>query len=191
MILLNRVEGVAMKRYGFVAVVVSGLLVGCGPKVPPVNAPPTAGPVDMDRYMGTWYEIASLPAPFQEGCVATTAKYEKTFDGTIEVTNRCLHESFRGREREAKGTAHLDPLQPDGSRLFVSFFPFTEGAYWVLALDAGYRWSVVGSPDRRYLWILSRTPTMSKSQYEILKGKAERLGYPVSKLVLTQQPPIP
>lgn len=180
-----------MKRYGFVVVAAAILLAGCTPKPPPVNAPPTAGPVDLDRYSGTWYEIASLPASFQEGCVATTATYEKTFDGTIEVTNRCLHESFRGREREAKGTARLDPLHPDGSRLFVSFFPFTEGSYWVLALDAGYRWSVVGSPDRRYLWILSRTPTMSKSQYETLKAKAERLGYPVSKLVLTQQPSIP
>ena len=154
----------------------------------PANAPPTVAGVDLRRYQGTWYEIASFPAWFQEGCTATTAEYRLREDGKVAVVNRCREGSPDGRESVADALARLDPAHPDGSRLLVSFFPLVEGWYWVLALDAEYRWSLVGTPDRRYLWVLSRTPVMDERTYGDIVARAAALGFDTSRLRRTLQP---
>ena len=152
------------------------------------SSPPqtTVPHVDLARYAGTWYEIASFPMIFQRGCVATNATYVPRPDGKIGVRNRCRDESFDGDERGVEGIAW--PLDESNAKLAVQFFwPFT-GDYWVLALDPEYRWAVVGHPDRDYLWILSRTRQIDPALYEELVERARAQGYDVSRLVKTPQP---
>lgn len=161
-------------------------LTGCN-KVPD-DAPPTVASVDIQRYQGKWFEIASFPASFQEGCTATTAEYSLRDDGKVNVVNSCHLGSPSGEKKVAEATARLDPDQPNGSRLLVSFFPLIEGNYWILALDPDYRWSLVGSPDRKYLWILSRTPTLEAATYADIVARAQALGFDTAKLQKTVQP---
>ncbi|RIL04787.1 MAG: hypothetical protein DCC71_12885 [Proteobacteria bacterium] len=161
------------------------LALACGgaPSSPPQSTVPR---VDLGRYAGTWYEIASFPMYFQRGCVATTATYTPRGDGKIGVRNRCLDESFDGEERSVDGIAW--PLDETNAKLAVQFFwPFT-GDYWVIALDPDYRWAVVGHPERDYLWILSRTPQIDAALYDELVGRARAQGYDVSRLRRTPQP---
>lgn len=154
----------------------------------PADAPPTVPGVDLARYMGTWYEIASFPNRFQKGCTATTADYRLREDGKVAVTNRCRLGTPTGEENVAEATARLDPAQPDGSRLLVSFFPLIEGNYWILALDPDYEWVLVGAPGRDYLWILARSPRMEPALYDKIVAEAQGLGFEVGKLQRTVQP---
>jgi apolipoprotein D and lipocalin family protein len=141
--------------------------------------------VDLERYKGKWYEIASLPAWFQKDCYCTTAEYilEKDY---VQVINRCRKGGPDGKLDEAIGKAR--PVEgSNNARLKVSFFwPFT-GDYWVIALDPDYQWAVVGHPKKEYLWILSRTPTMDKALFQDLVAKARTMGYPVDRLKMADQ----
>ncbi|MHB8876618.1 MAG: lipocalin family protein, partial [Myxococcaceae bacterium] len=139
------------------------------------------------RYLGTWYEIASFPASFQRGCTGTTATYSLRKDGDIEVVNRCYLGSLDGRLKVARGRAWVpDPLEP--GRLKVRFFwPFT-GDYLVLEVPEDYRYAVVGSPSRKYCWILNRTPAMDEQTYQGIVQRLQARGYDVSRLVRTLQP---
>lgn len=147
--------------------------------------------LDLERYQGTWYEIARLPNRFQEQCAGTvTATYSLRDDGRVDVINRCRLED--GSWDEARGVARrADPSGP-ASRLevrfapaWLSFLPAVWGDYWVLELDPGYRWALIGEPGRRYLWVLSRTPEMdSKTLADVLKT-AERQGYDLEPLIRT------
>jgi len=160
------------------------LLTGCAARHPHL---PTVERVDLDRYLGTWYEIARYPAPFQEGCVATSATYSPREGGGITVLNRCLVESFEGELREAEGRAKV--VDPEtNARLKVTFFwPFW-GDYWVLGLGPEYEWALVGEPARRYLWILSRTPGMEAEIFDEIVGRLPALGYDAERLLITPQP---
>jgi apolipoprotein D and lipocalin family protein len=145
--------------------------------------------VDPKRYAGDWYEIARLPNRFQAKCVGdVVASYAPREDGTIDVTNRCRTES--GEVDEADGLA--TPQDETNAKLKVSFLPaglrwlpFFRGDYWVLALDADYRWAMVGAPSRDYLWILSREPTLPEDEVEMLIGQAREMGFPADKVVRT------
>lgn len=150
-------------------------------------APPVVERVDLERYLGQWYELARLPASFQKGCVATTATYSMREDGKIRVVNACRKETLEGKTRNAEGKAWVvDPAT--NARLKVTFFwPFS-GDYWVVGLDPEYQWALVGTPDYKYLWLLSRTPQVPEAQYEQLVEQARALGYPVEKLIVTLQP---
>lgn len=151
-----------------------------GSALPP---PSTVERVDLDRYAGTWYEIASFPTRFQRGCTATTASYGLRDDGRVSVRNRCVRD---GEESGIEGVAW--PVDASNARLKVRFFwPFT-GDYWVLALDPDYRWALVGHPDREHLWILSRTPRIDDALYQELVAKARAQGFDVSRLARTPQP---
>ncbi len=154
------------------------------------NLPPlqTVDHVDLERYMGTWYEIARFPHRFQEGCTATTAHYTLRDDGEVDVLNRCNKGGLDGPLDEAAGRARVaDP--ETNAKLEVSFFgPFT-GDYWILELGENYEYAVVGEPRREHLWILSRERTMPEAQYEELVRRAAEQGYDVSKLERTLQPP--
>jgi apolipoprotein D and lipocalin family protein len=145
--------------------------------------------VDPHRYAGTWYEVARLPNRFQAKCVAdVVASYALRPDGTIDVTNRCRTGS--GEIDEAGG--HATPLDATNAKLKVSFLPaalrwlpFFRGDYWVLALDADYRWAMVGAPSRDFLWILSRQPRLAEDELALLIGQAREMGFPADSVVRT------
>ena len=146
----------------------------------------SVGQVDLVRYMGRWYEIASYEPFFQRGCVCTTADYGLMRDGTVAITNTCRKGSPAGEEDSVIGIAKIVPGSR-GSRLKVSFqWPF-EGDYWVVGLDPEYEWALVGHPHKKYLWVLSRQPVMDEGMYENLIAKAAVLGYDVSRLKKTVQ----
>ena len=162
-------------------------LPGCSPAgrgLPPLT---TVDQVDLQRYAGTWYEIASYPARFQKGCVATQAEYTLRSDGLIQVVNQCRKERLDGPFRSVTGKARIvNP--PANSRLEVSFFwPFW-GDYWIIALDPDYRWAVVGHPSRKYLWILSRSRTLDDGVYRRLLAELPAHGYDPARLRRTLQP---
>ncbi len=141
--------------------------------------------VDLARYSGLWYEIASLPARFQEGCVCSTAEYRVIGD-YVEVTNSCRQESPQGKLRRVTGKARPVPGS-NNSRLKVTFFwPFS-GDYWIVGLDPDYRWAMVGHPQRKYLWILSRQPELDEKTFVALLERARVLGYPVERLRRSDQ----
>lgn len=144
--------------------------------------------LDLQRYSGQWHEIAHLPMFFQRKCVANiTATYTPRVDGTVGVRNACDEKG--GKRSVSEGTART--VAGHAGRLKVRFVPGWLGwapmvwaDYWVVDLDPEYRWAVVGGPDRKYLWILSRAPTMQWAEYEAIRARAAQRGYPVDKLVL-------
>lgn len=142
--------------------------------------------VDLNRYLGTWYEIASRPNRFQKGCVATKATYSLEKDNRIKILNECRNESLTGKPRSAEG--HAWAVDDTNAKLKVTFFrPFT-GDYWILELGANYEYSVIGEPDGRYLWILSRTPKMDEKVYQGILDRLKSRGYDVSAVSRTLQP---
>lgn len=153
--------------------------------------PETVGDVDLQRYQGTWYELARLPMFFQRDCVRSEAHYALQADGSVAVTNRC--ETEDGDWQEAKGEAV--PQQAGSTdRLWVRFdnwfsrlFPdLTKGHYWVLYLDEGYSTALVGSPDRKYLWLLARDTEVDQATRGRLLAEAERRGYDTRELLWRQ-----
>lgn len=121
--------------------------------------------VDVKRYMGTWYEIARFPQRFERGLVGTSANYELLQNGKVRVLNSGFEGHLGGRLRTAKGVAKVVDTKSN-AKLKVSFFwPFS-GDYWILELGIEYEYAVVGDESRRYLWILSRTPTMDEALYD-------------------------
>jgi apolipoprotein D and lipocalin family protein len=165
------------------------LLTGCATTTTSrLNLPElrTVPHVDLARYVGTWYEIASIPQWFQEGCTGTTATYSLDEDGKIDVLNRCRKESLDGEEDSARGRARVvDPKT--NAKLEVSFvWPFW-GDYWIIELGANYDYAVVGHPSRDYLWILSRKPTMEAAVYDAIIERLRGQGYEVERLKRTLQ----
>lgn len=148
---------------------------------------PTVERVDLDRYLGTWYEIARYPAPFQQGCVATSATYSLRDDSKIRVLNRCLVERFDGALRQAEGRAKIVD-ETTNAKLKVTFFWPFYGDYWVLGLGPDYGWALVGEPSRKYLWILSRTRQMDPVLYADIVARLPALGYDPERLLVTPQP---
>jgi len=142
--------------------------------------------VDLCKYVGQWYEIARLPNWFERKCVGgVTATYSARPDGRIDVINECL--SCSGKTLTARGVARVvDP--PNNAKLKVTFFPPFSGDYWILDLGPNYEYSVVGDPNRKYLWILSRTPRMDENLYRCLLGKMAAQGFDVSRMIRTAQP---
>jgi apolipoprotein D and lipocalin family protein len=142
--------------------------------------------VDLQRYLGTWYEIATIPQRFQKGCVGVTAGYSLRKNGDIQVVNTCFQETLEGEVRTARGKARVVD-KATNAKLKVSFFwPFW-GAYWVIGLDPDYKWAIVGHPNRAYLWILSRTPQMDDALYDELLKMIAAKGYDLTKIRKTLQ----
>jgi len=142
--------------------------------------------VDLNRYAGKWYEIARYPNRFQEGCVGTTATYTIRQDGKIEVLNQCRKGTLAGEISSVKGTAWIADNKTN-AKLKVSFFwPFS-GHYWIIDLGENYEYAVVGHPDRKYLWILSRSPKMDEKIYYLIMEKLKLQSYDTNKLIRTLQ----
>ena len=147
----------------------------------PENVMPV-GDFRLDRYLGTWYEIARLDHSFERGLTRVTADYSLRDDGGVRVLNR----GYSARDsawKEAEGKAYF-VNQSDQGYLKVSFFGPFYGSYVVLALDReGYQYSLVSGPDKSYLWILARRPKPDKVVLEALIAKAAMAGFDTSKLI--------
>lgn len=174
-----------------IAVLAVFLVAGCAS--PPVNrvlpAPlETVSGVDLDRYLGRWYEIARLENAFEKDCEGVTADYAMREDGSIEVVNTCRIGAPDGRARAARGRARIVDGS-EGAKLEVSFFGPFWGDYWIIDLTEDYARSIVGEPSGRYLWILSRTPTISDASRADAMTRLEAMGYDTSALYFTRQPP--
>lgn len=152
--------------------------------------PRTVERVDLERYVGLWYEIARIPNGFQEGCVrGVTARYELRDDGRIDVINRCV--TSDGRVDEAKGLARVDDRESN-ARLKVSFFSIFGwrpiwGDYWIIGLGDDYEFALVASPDRKYGWILSREPELDWYVLERIYTMLADQGYQLSDFEMTVQ----
>jgi apolipoprotein D and lipocalin family protein len=142
--------------------------------------------LDIERYLGKWYEIGRYDHRFERGLVGVTASYSFRDDGKIKVVNTGFKETINGQKSEAIGKAKIpDPNAP--SKLKVSFFWLFYGDYFVLELDENYQWAVIGSSTDKYLWILSRTAQMDETVYLELLNKLTTRGYDIDKLIRVAQ----
>jgi apolipoprotein D and lipocalin family protein len=149
--------------------------------------------VDVNRYVGTWYEIARMPFKFQSQCVGdVTATYSLLEDGTIKVVNRCRKQN--GEIDEAEGCAKRASDEGPNTKLkvrfapaFLSLLPFVWGDYWIIDLAPDYSYAVVGEPDRKYLWVLSRTPVINEATMQGILERVKGQGYDLTGLIRTDQ----
>ena len=160
------------------------MLNGCSILFPPQYPPlETVSSVDVNRYTGTWYEIASLPFSRQEGCSCTKAEYELMENRDLKVTNSCMQE---GELSVANGKAFV--VEGTGNaKLKVQFFWPFKGDYWIIDLAPDYSYAVVGVPSRKYCWILSRTKTMDDQLYAEILGRIKEKGFDISRFNKTVQ----
>lgn len=150
----------------------------------------TVNYVDLNKYIGTWYEIAKIPNSFQNKCTRnTTATYILRNDGNIDVINKCIEAD--GSLDEAKGIAKITDKKSN-SKLEVSFvrifgISLFWGDYWIIGLDKDYRYAVVGTPSRKYGWILSRTPQLAKNDLEEIYNILKQQGYNINDFKMDVQ----
>ncbi len=138
--------------------------------------------VDINRYMGKWYEIARYPNRFQKGCVNSTAQYSLRDDGRVTVVNTCIKDGSRRKTKSVRGKAWVVDTATN-AKLKVSFFwPFS-GDYWIIQLAEDYSYAVVGHPKKNYLWILSRTPEMDEKVYSQIREKLVAQEYDPDMLI--------
>ncbi len=156
--------------------------ISCSPK----KDLPTVNKVDLQKYSGQWYEIARFPNRFEKGLICVTANYKVKENGKIEVINKGRTEKDINRIKTAIGTAWIPNNTYPGQLKVRFFWPFS-GNYYIIALDKSYHYVLVGDPARKYLWVLSRTKTMSEDIYSKLLKVAERNGFDIHKLIRVKQ----
>lgn len=176
-----------------VATLSAALLGGCaalagGGPVGNRAVPQPAKAVDLNAYLGRWYEYARYEAPFQKGCEAVTADYSLRDDGRIKVVNSCRQGSVDGKLKDATGRAKIVDTATN-AKLKVSFFGPFYGDYWVLDRSDDYQWAIVGEPSGRYLWILTRQAVPSAVTARTVEQRAASLGYDLSLLRRTKHAP--
>lgn len=152
----------------------------------------TVPSVDLDRYAGSWFEIARFPNRFQTKCAGyVRAEYRRRDDGRIDVVNSCR--TADGSETVAAGIARVVDTKSSAqlkvrfAPAVLSFLSFVWGDYWIIGLAGDYSWAVVGSPDRKYLWVLSRTASMSDQAYDAAIATARDNGFDTGRLQRTRQ----
>jgi len=162
------------------------------PTMPNPQPVRTVDAVDLTRYLGDWFEVARFPNRFQRSCSGDVkATYAKRADGRIDVVNRCRQ--MDGTMTEAQGVARVVDARTSAqlkvrfAPAALSFLPFVWGDYWIIGLASDYSWAVVGSPDRDYLWILSRTPALARAPFDEALAAARANGFDVARLVNTTQ----
>jgi len=186
-------------KFAAIALVASmGWLAAAAQATEVTSVPHPSGPLvtvsslDVQRYMGTWYEIAKYPNRFQKKCVAETqAQYKVQASGSVQVINRCRKESGEideaiGEARQI-GAANSPKLQVRFAPSWLSLLPFVWGDYWVIDLDDGYQLVAVSEPKREYLWVLARTPTVSAQSYDALLARLKAQEFDLGRLELTRQ----
>lgn len=147
---------------------------------------PTVQKVNLQKYTGLWYEIARLPNSFEDGLECITAEYSLNENGTIKVINSGYSIKEKGKLSQSEGIAKVPNPQEPG-RLKVSFFRPFWGKYYIFELEDNYQYALVGSPSRKYFWILSRTKQLDELIIKNLLEKATNQGFDVSNLIYTNQ----
>ena len=142
--------------------------------------------VDLNKYAGKWYEIASYPQRFQKGCHCTTAEYTLSEKGYVIVENRCNRDSVKGKQSYIKGKAFVEKNSGNAKLKVQFFWPF-KGKYWIIDLADDYSYAVVSHPNKKYLWILSRTSKMDDTVYQEIVSRLKSKGFDLSKLQKTEQ----
>lgn len=163
----------------FILSLLSLFFSGCSSHYPPLK---TVEKVDINAYMGTWYEIARYEHSFEKGCSDVSATYTLKENGDVSVLNQCMKADGLSK---AKGTAYA--TDASNSKLKVSFFRPFYGDYWILMLGEKYEYALVGEESREYLWILSRTKKMDDEVIKMILKKLPELGYTEEKLIWTTQ----
>ncbi|MDE2418861.1 MAG: lipocalin family protein [Burkholderiales bacterium] len=149
--------------------------------------------LDIQRYMGTWYEIAKYPNAFQRKCAAETrADYTLLDGGRVQVVNRCRNaaggmEEVIGAARQT-GPSNSAKLEVRFAPAWLAFLPFVWGNYWVIDLDPAYQLVAVSEPSREYLWILSRSPHVEPAAYSALLQRLAIMGFDLRRLETSNQP---
>jgi apolipoprotein D and lipocalin family protein len=171
-----------MKKGTLTAAIAAAFLTACAAFPPPPraneNVPQPRKPVDLQSYLGLWYEQARFDHSFERGCENVTALYEQRDDGLVAVTNSCVKKS--GETKTTEGTAEVT----DGpAKLKVSFFGPFSGDYWILDYADDYSWSIVGEPSGRYLWFLTRDRQVGQETMDMLRQKASAMGYDLDGLI--------
>ena len=171
-----------------IALFASLILAGCATHGDDSLAPKTAGEVNLKRYQGKWYELARMPMYFQRNCAQSEAHYALKPNGEIDVLNRCLTAEWTWEE--ARGTAvaqvpgKTDKLWVNFDNWFTRLLPgVVKGDYWVLYVSDDYQTAIVGNPNRRYLWLLSRKPQVNADTREELLSRARQQGYDTTRLI--------
>ncbi len=181
---MKQVQKVAM-----ISVVVAALvsLVGCATVIAESDRLKTVDALDLDRYLGSWYEVARYQHGFEKSLVGVKADYSLRDDGRIQVVNSGLRKTLEGKPTSAKAVAwRPDDTQP--GRLKVKFFGLFTSDYLVFGLDEQqYQWALVGNDSRDYLWFLSRTPVVSDELLSTMKQIAQQQGYDLKNLFLVPQ----
>lgn len=146
--------------------------------------------LDLSRYLGRWYEICRLPLKYEDQTATDiTATYSLNEDGNVRVDNRCFDEDDEPTQALGKAT----PVDDANSRLkvtflpeFIRWIPFTSGDYWVLKIDPEYQTALVGTPDRKNLWLLARQPDLPANEREEYLAEAQRQGFDLTGLIAPQ-----
>jgi apolipoprotein D and lipocalin family protein len=167
---------------------IQAAFVGAAVAQPPLGPLRTVEQLDLPRYMGTWYEIAKLPNRFQAKCASDTrAEYTAQPDGTVRVVNRCRTEN--GETTEAVGLAR-QVGGPDSPKLqvrfapaWLSWWPGVWGDYWIVDLEPDYQLVAVSEPNREYLWILARSPSVDPARQAAMVKRLAEQGLDVSRLL--------
>ena len=169
------------------AVILGWMTAAITPALAQTSALPTVAALDLQHYAGKWYEIARLPMWFERHCIDdVSATYTLQADQTISVLNACR--TSEGMI-SAQGVAVVPRVQYPGrlrvrfAPAWLSFLPFVWGDYWVIDLAPDYSWALVGAPSRKYLWILSRTPTLDAATTTYLKDKSRSLGFDAENMI--------
>lgn len=170
------------------AIAVVAVLAGCASK--PAALPTQTG-VDLQKYTGVWHEQARLPNSFQKHCAGDVqAEYSLNTDGTLKVVNQCRESDGSMKRAEAVGRLAESGPQADPAKLEVRFapawtswLPMVWGDYWILRLDGDYAYSLVGTPDRKYLWVLTRDKNADGQRVQALLDYAGTLGFPVEEVI--------
>ena len=162
------------------------------PEMLPAGSPNTpVESLDLERYLGTWHEVARLPMFFQRKCVAdTTARYALRDDSRITVTNRCrtADKDFIESQGLARTTTNAGALEVTFVPSMLTWLPGVWADYWVIDLDPNYRWAVVGGPSQGALWVLSREATMDEALLMRIKQRAEARGYSLTEWIVAPTP---
>ncbi|KPP81572.1 MAG: apolipoprotein D and lipocalin family protein [Oceanicaulis sp. HLUCCA04] len=165
------------------------MLAGCQP---PAGRSDDAAPlqtvefVEIERYLGRWFEIARYDHGFERGCAGVIADYALRDDGLIDVTNTCYQDGLDGEIETAEGRARVAD-EATNAQLEVSFFGPFWGDYWIIDLADDYSWAIVSEPQGRYLWILSRTPQMDEDTLANRLDWLEGQGFDTSMLIRVEQ----
>jgi len=176
-----------MKIFRFVLIIVVLLFCNCSKTQSQMTDKTTVTKLDLNRYLGKWYEIARLPHSFEKNLVGVTATYRLKDDGMIEVLNEGFKNNLNGPLSRAVGKAKI-PNKLDPGKLKVSFFWIFYANYFVLELDqVNYQYVMIGSSSDKYFWILSRTPEMDPAVYNMLLDNARKRGYNLDKLFKVPQ----